>query len=175
MQEIFVVYLLFWGWSAAESSLTKLFLVYNTYSSICTNPVPNPGCVFPASMAACNLGPSLWTHLTRRLSTTSGYKVSCIWVWNPCIHLCCFCALHGSSENVAYILYTNCMLVSVFSFWTLEFHEVILILYPQEWNLCVWESIRGEHHQSLNFTSLAWWPQWSSTHHCTVKDGWYKW
>ncbi len=78
MQEIFVVYLLFWGWSAAESSLTKLFLVYYTYISICTNPVPNPGCVFPASMAACNLGPSLWTHFTRRLSTASGYKVSFI-------------------------------------------------------------------------------------------------
>jgi hypothetical protein len=85
--------------------------------------------------------------------------------WNPCIHLCCFCALHGSSENVAYILYTNCMLVSVFSFWTLEFHEVILMLYPQAWNLCVWESIWGEHHQSLNFTLLAWWPEWN--HHGT--------
>jgi hypothetical protein len=57
MQEIFVVYLLFWGWSAAESSLTKLFLVYYTCSSLCTNPSTEPWLCLPASVAACNLGP----------------------------------------------------------------------------------------------------------------------
>ncbi len=56
-RRFFVVYSLFWGWSAAESSLTKLFLVYYTCSSLCTNPSTEPWLCLPASVAACSLGP----------------------------------------------------------------------------------------------------------------------
>jgi hypothetical protein len=56
-RRFFVVYLLFWGWSAAESSLTKLFLVYYTCSSLCTNPSTEPWLCLPASVTACSLGP----------------------------------------------------------------------------------------------------------------------